>query len=100
MDNKSLGKCPFCDGDIVEREKNFACSKAKWEKNDGGQWENKGCQYSIYKFALQKFGKEEITADEVKELLDNGHATVELKSKKQITVDEKFGVKLDFNKQA
>jgi len=47
-DQKSLGKCPVCnDGDIVEREKNFACTNAKWEKNEEEKWENKGCKYSI-----------------------------------------------------
>jgi len=96
-DQKSLGKCPVCnDGDIVEREKNFACTNAKWEKNEEEKWENKGCKYSIYKFGLEKFGKKEITADEVESMLKEGKIQIELTYKKQMIPDEKYGIKVLF----
>ncbi len=94
--NKPLGNCPFCEGQIVERDKNFACTNAKWEKNPEDKWENKGCGYSIYKSGLEKFGKKEITAAEVTDLLANGHTEVELISKKQIKINEKFGIQIEF----
>ena len=95
-EQKSLGKCPVCkDGDIIEREKNFACSNAKWEKTDE-KWENNGCQYSIYKFGLEKFGKREITAEEVEALLKDGKTEIEMTYKKPMIIDEKYGIKVLF----
>lgn len=89
-----LGKCPVCkDGDIIEKEKNFHCSKAKWEK-DGETWTNKGCKYSIFKQGLAKNGKPEITKDEVIALLTNGTVEIELTSKKQMVVNEQYGVQV------
>jgi len=96
-DQKSLGKCPICkEGDIIEREKNFSCSQANWKKNDEDKWENEGCDFSIYKFGLAKFGKEEITAEEVEKMLSNGEVEVEFKYTKKMIPDEKYGVKVLF----
>ena len=96
-ENEVLGKCPLCkEGDIVEKEKNFACTKAAWKKDDNEKWQNEGCTYSIYKFGLEKFGKKEITADEVKGMLDSGKVKITLTYEKDMIPDEKYGVKVLF----
>lgn len=96
-EKKILGKCPVCkEGDIIEREKNFACSNAKWTKNDEDNWENEGCKYSIYKFGLEKFGKKEITAEEVETMLKNGKVNVKMNYEKPMIPDEKYGIKVLF----
>jgi len=95
----SLGKCPVCkEGDIIEKEKNFACDKAAWSKGDeeGAKWENAGCQYSIYKQGLAKFGKPEITAEEVKTMLETGQVMVTLTNQKPMIPDDKYGIKVNF----
>lgn len=100
----SLGACPLCGGDVFEKEKNYACVNAKWKKNEEtDQWENSGCNYGIRKVSLEKFGKAEVTAEDVKELLANGKFVATLISKeqkpykKEVVVDEQWGVKVDFN---
>ena len=96
----SLGKCPICgEGEVVEKAKSFACNKAAWVNEgteDKPEWKNSGCQYSIFKSSLNRFGGEDITDAEVKSLLLDGSFTKELKSSKKIEVDEKFGVKINF----
>ncbi|WP_412726845.1 hypothetical protein [Arcobacter sp. 15-2] len=95
-----LGKCPVCDGGIIEKKSSFGCNKAKWSNEgteDAPKWKNEGCGYSIFKSALGKFGGDEITPDEVKSLLKDGSFKKELKSTKAIEVDEKFGVKINFS---
>lgn len=97
-------KCPVCGSDMVEKEKQFSCSTAKWKKADDDSWENEGCNYSIRKNALERFGKSEITASEVETLLENEVVEVTLKSKdkdstyqKNVLIDHQWGVKVDFN---
>jgi transposase-like protein len=96
-ENKVLGKCPLCkEGNIIEKEKNFACSQANWEKDENEKWKNKGCNYSIYKFGLEKFGKKEIKADEIETMLTNNEVEIEFTYKKKMIPDEKYGVKVLF----
>lgn len=61
---ETLGKCPKCQSDIYESEKNFYCS-------------NKACKFALWKknrFFEQK--KKKITKTIAKELLKNGKAEV------------------------
>jgi len=79
------------------KNNSYGCSKAAW-KNEGDKdnpkWKNDGCNYSIFKGALQKMGGEEITSEQVKNLLENGSFKTTLTSTKDVEVDEKFGVKI------
>jgi len=99
----SLGKCPKCGKDIIEENKLFKCSTAKSEKNENGEWINTGCDYKIFKTALKRFGKNSVTATEVKNVLNKGRATVNLKSKANkpykasIVVDNKWGIQVKFD---
>lgn len=103
-DNVVVGKCPLCGNDVHEKEKLFVCSTATRVKNEtSGEWENQGCEFKIFKTALNKLGKEKIEASEVETLLNNGVVEVELVSKKtgkpykaNGVVDPKYGIKIDF----
>jgi len=103
--NISLGKCPLCGGDILEKKKAFTCSGAKYEKKED-KIINSGCQYMIFKGSLSRFGKNNITASEVMKLLKNGETTVYLTAKKSgakykatIVIDKKYGLSVDFNRK-
>ena len=97
-----LGKCPICkEGEIVEKNKAYICTKADWKNegtNDTPQWKNEGCKYGIFKGALVKMGGLEITPENVKTLLETGSFEAELKTTKPILVDEQYGVKINFTK--
>lgn len=87
-----IGNCPFCDGNIVEKDKTFACTNAKWEKN-GDKFENKGCTFQIIKGKFKKQGKENITKEEVRFLLENGELEVELSNGiKKVKADLQWGL--------
>lgn len=99
----SLGKCPACkEGDIVEKKNSFACSKAAW-KNEGTEdspsWKNEGCNYSIYKSALLKLGGEDLTAENIKELLSKGSFSAKLEMTRDVVVDPAYGVKVEIFKK-
>jgi DNA topoisomerase-3 len=104
---QSLGTCPVCGkGEIYEKGKVFLCTNAKWkkeEKDGKEEWSNEGCDYKIFKTACEKFGKNELSALDIKGLLKNGKKLVTLKSErtkgtyeKYIIPDSKWGIKVDF----
>ena len=105
MEKKVVGNCPLCGEEVIEKEKLFVCSAGSSKKNEAtGEWENEGCQYKIFKTALKKMGKDEITSAEVEELLLKGEVELELISQKTSepykakgTPDEKWGIKIQFN---
>lgn len=89
---EEIGTCPVCKkGKIVENSKAFGCS----------EWKT-GCKYSIWKNSLEKFKGKELKSKNIKELLDKGELLVTLedkngnKSSKKITIDEKYGIKINF----
>jgi DNA topoisomerase-3 len=105
QDLVSLGECPVCKGDINEREKLFICSNASFRKTDEG-FINDGCEYKVFKGALSKLGKDNITAKELSDVLHKGSKLVSLKSMKtgkayngKMIIDLKWGVKIDFSEQ-
>ena len=106
MEEIIVCKCPVCkEGDIIEKEKLFVCSNSNTEYNkETEKWEENGtCSYKIFKSGLSKLGKPNITAEEVKELCENGTITLTLVSKKQTEytvpglVDPERGIKVDFD---
>ncbi len=54
---KTIGKCPLCDGDIVESPKAFGCSN----------WKEKKCKFAIWKTIAGK----KITEKIAKTLMEN-----------------------------
>jgi len=100
---ESLGKCPKCGGDIIEKKKVYLCSNAKYKK-EGDKFINEGCDYTIFKSALERFGKRNLLKSEVIKLLKNGTAEVTLIAKGSgkkysavIVTDLKYGISVDFN---
>lgn len=100
----SLGPCPVCNKDVIEKAKVYLCSGAKFKKDENDKWTNEGCEYKIFKTALDRFGKKNVTAREVSNLLHKGKAKVSLKAKKSgktytadIVPDNKWGLKVEFN---
>ena len=103
--SESLGKCPKCGGDIIEKSKLYMCNNAKFKK-EGENFINTGCDYKIFKSSLSRFGKNNITKTEVKKLLKNKACIVSLVAKGSgkkysavIVVDNKWGVQVDFSKK-
>lgn len=108
----AITNCPICKkGEIYEHAngKMYLCSSASWENKgtkEKPEWKNNGCNYSIMKSCLSRFGKDTLTKMEVKNLVEKGRIAVKLKSaaknteyQKYIEVDEKFGVKVIFNEE-
>ena len=100
---ESLGKCPKCGGDIIEKKKVYLCSNAKYKK-EGDKFINEGCDYTIFKSALDRFGKRNLLKSEVMKLLKNGSTEVTLTAKGSgkkysavIVTDLKYGISVDFN---
>lgn len=101
-----LGKCPVCGdsngGEISEKKASFACSKAEWV-NEGTQespvWKNNGCNFSIYKKALERNGGSELSAEQVSDLLSGKEVLVELNMKRPIEIDTQYGVKVNLFKK-
>lgn len=58
INKKILGKCPLCNGDIIENSKAYNCSN----------WKEKNCQFTIWKTISEK----KLTESNVKELLAKG----------------------------
>ena len=77
--SEAIGKCPFCEGNIVEKDKTFACTNAKWKK-EGNNFENTGCKFQIIKGKFKKQGKATITKTEVETLLNDGELEIQLTS--------------------
>lgn len=107
-----LGGCPYCEDGVVEvREKRvygkkvklFACSNAHWKSEDGELWElreDATCSFRIWQNSLGRYGKW-LSYAEVRTLLKEGEAEVELVSKrygkkivykKKIILDKEYGV--------
>ena len=104
-DSTPLGKCIMCDGEIIEKAKIYMCNRAKFKK-EGDNFINEGCTYKILKAALKNMGKPNLTVTEVKKFLDKKELEVTLKAKesgnsykKFIIPDEKWGVKVDFDRK-
>jgi len=100
---KVLGVCPKCKkGQILEKQKVYMCSEAKLKKDENGKWINEGCNYVIFKTALSKMGKNNITSREVSQMLKDGRVKVNLISKAEkkysayMVPDMKWGVKIEF----
>lgn len=86
-----IGKCPYCDGDIILEKKQvrgkntkvYTCSNASWYSEDGEIYELKKdatCSYRIWGNSLLKWGKKGIGVYEVKQLLKGEDVAVRLYS--------------------
>ena len=101
---KILGKCPFCGGNVLIKDKTFECENKKMSKDPSGAWINNGsCNFTIFKTALERFGKPKLAESEVRKLLKEGSLGVDLVSQKTrkgfsatIEPNEQYGIKINF----
>lgn len=101
--SKSLGTCPLCNGNIIEKDKVYSCENSKWIfEDDFDEWENHGCDFKIFKNALKKYGLRQINSSKIRTLFQEGRLIVTLKSRYKQTytkfayVDNEFGISVDF----
>lgn len=83
--NESLGKCPICQGDVVEIEKGFICKNYK------------ECKFGIWKNdKFLEYYKKKPNKTMVKSILKNGSAKVKSLTSKQ---GNKFDATLTYSKK-
>ena len=83
--NESLGKCPICQGDVVEIEKGYICNNYK------------ECKFGIWKNdKFLEYYKKKPNKTMVKGILKNGQAKVKALTSKQ---GNKFDAILKYNKK-
>jgi len=101
-----LGKCPLCEeGNILEKDNSFGCSKAFFEEDSFGEGNvNTGCNFYIFKESFKRYGKNKIYSSEVKKILRGDDCIGVFRSKfkrekykKYIVLDLEFGVSIDFD---
>jgi uncharacterized protein YutD len=102
--SRKLGKCPLCDGSIIEKEKTFACDNSNWSFDEHfEEWSNTGCNFSIHKESLRRYGKRKIKTKEIVDLFKNGFFVAKLRNRykqdyfKYIYISNEFGVSVDFD---
>ncbi len=104
MDEKIIGKCIKCGGDVIEKEKYYVCKNRKATKDEKiGKWSVEGCDFIVFKDTFKRFGKNKLTLTEMKKFLKDKEVVVELTSKagnkykKFAKFDEKWNIAIDFN---
>ncbi|WP_243854975.1 DNA topoisomerase [Halalkalibacterium halodurans] len=69
-EKKAVAKCPSCSKEVLENTKAFSCSGYK-----------QGCNITLWKNSLVRFGKKNITVKEAQKLLEGKVIKVKLKGK-------------------
>lgn len=82
-----IGVCPKCGGDIVENDKGYGC--ANWKESDGG------CKFVIWK----NMSGRDMSAEEVKQILENGHTDGYLEGFTSKKTGKPFSAKVILNKE-
>ena len=103
MDEKIIGKCIKCGGNVTEKEKYYVCEHRKAIKDENGNWHTEGCDFIVFKDTFRRFGKNKLTVKEMKKFLKEKEVVLELVSKngnnytKYAVFDEKWNIKIDFD---
>lgn len=69
----TLGKCPFCSGNILATDDKIVCENSKIT----------GCKFSFPRNMMQAMGKNNLTDAEIESILSEGKVEVTLISKKK-----------------
>ncbi len=86
-----VGSCPLCGNDVIENRLGFGCC----------EWKN-GCEFTIFKNSLKRFGGKMLQRQKAIELLKKGETDVFIKgfdgSKRRVRLyfDEEYVCRLDF----
>jgi len=107
-----LGKCPYCDGSVIERKtvargkkiKLYTCENAKKEYDDSEQFvftADSTCTFRIYSNALLRYNKRSIGSNEIRNLLNDGQIKVRLHGRagtkeyhKYAITDKEYGISI------
>lgn len=98
---KRIGKCPFCDGNLMQKSimahgqkaKLYSCSNMKVEYCDGDErfleTEESTCSFRIFSNSLLRYGKRSISPQEVKRLTTGERTIVVRLYSKKLYNEEK-----------
>lgn len=107
-----LGKCPYCDGNVLYfktiingvKTSLYTCENCKKEHDESGAFvytNNSSCSFRFYSNALRKWNKRTITKNEVKQLLNDKQVIIKLLSKfnktpyyKYLIPDKDYGISI------
>ena len=92
----TLGKCPFCSGNILATDDKIVCENSKIT----------GCKFSFPRNMMQAVGKNNLTDAEIESILSEGKVEVTLISKKSgkpysayLIPDEQYGIKIELKEK-
>jgi len=98
---KTIGDCPYCDGQILQRSvvaygkkvKLYTCSNMKVEYDDGDEkfleTQDSLCSFKIFSNCLVRYNKKSLSEYEVRQLIsDERQVVVRLYSKKLFNEDK------------
>lgn len=88
-----LGKCPYCNGNILSRKittngkqiKLYSCENAKKEYDESEQYvftHDSTCKFRVYSNAFLRWNKKSFSEFEMKKLLEDKQIIVRLHGKK------------------
>ena len=86
-----LGSCPLCGADVIETPLGFGCTR--WQE---------GCDFTIFKNSIKRFGGKMLSKNRARELLRKGETAVTVKgfdgAPRTVTLrlDETYGCTIDF----
>lgn len=98
-----LGKCPYCDGNVIQKEsiargkkiKLYSCENAKKEYDESESFvftHDSTCTFRIYSNALLRYNKRNISSNEIKNLLDEGQIKIRLHGRKGSSEYYKYAI--------
>lgn len=107
-----LGKCPFCDGNVISKKstargkniKLYTCENSKKEYDESECFvytADSTCTFRVYSNVFLKWNKRSFGENEMKRLLRDGQTTIRLYSKrsskeyfKYVIADNEYGVSI------
>jgi hypothetical protein len=107
-----LGKCPYCDGNVIAKKSMangkkvnlYSCENSKKEYDDSDQFvfsSDSTCTFRVYSNAFLRWNKRSFSKYEMKNLLEDGQATIRLHGRKgtseyfkYVITDKEYGVSI------
>ena len=107
-----LGKCPYCDGNVIARNfvaqgkkiKLYTCENAKKEYDESESFvftADSTCTFRVYSNAFLRWNKRSFSQHEMKKLLQDGQITIRLHGRagsseyfKYVIPNKEYGVSI------
>jgi len=90
-----LGRCPLCGANVIESALGYGCER--WDE---------GCEFTVFKNAVKRFGGKMLSKKMVRDLLRYGKVNVTVKGfdgsprTVNLLLDDEYGCKIDFKGEA